>query len=456
MKKNLLALALAGAFTAPAAALADGSFVQIYGTINSDLQAAKADNGAALPFAFGPEYGIPGLTAGGLGTNGAIIRPLGVNSQSVVTRDAAFTQISNQAGLSSNSSNIGFRGSEDLGLGGLKAIFQIESAINIDTGGGNLGGRNSNVGLASGWGTVFYGQWDTPYKNITQKSDPFFSTSAATFNGLIGSPGFNVGSTTYNSPTLTGASVTTLAADAAFDRRQGNSVQYWSPNFAGFSGQLMYSAGERTANYALDSLPGLPRTGQLDPWMWGAMLQYENGPIYVAGAYEQHNDYFGTRLMTGSTQLGSSSRDWGGKAVAGVQKLWGFNLYGVFERLSYSTDGLVTSGLIKDYKRNAYGVLGTYGFGNWTLRGGWMTANDASCTSVGPQICNGDNTGTNQYSIGTSYNFSKRTLVYAYYTLQDNNEIARYRMGTNTGAVQSNVPVGGQAQAYGLGIRHTF
>jgi len=107
-------------------------------------------------------------------------------------------------------------------------------------------------------------------------------------------------------------------------------------------------------------------------------------------------------------------------------------------------------------KADAYGVLGTYGFGNWTLRGGWMTANDASCTSVGPQICNGDNTGTNQYSIGTSYNFSKRTLVYAYYTLQDNNEIARYRMGTNTGAVQSNVPVGGQAQAYGLGIRHTF
>jgi len=40
MKKNLLALAVAGAFAAPAAALAQGSFVQIYGTINSDLGVA--------------------------------------------------------------------------------------------------------------------------------------------------------------------------------------------------------------------------------------------------------------------------------------------------------------------------------------------------------------------------------------------------------------------------------
>ena len=49
MKKNLLALAVAGAFAAPAAALAQGSFVQIYGTINADLQGAEATGGAPLP-----------------------------------------------------------------------------------------------------------------------------------------------------------------------------------------------------------------------------------------------------------------------------------------------------------------------------------------------------------------------------------------------------------------------
>jgi predicted porin len=465
MKKNLLALAVAGAFAAPAAALAQGSFVQIYGTINADLQVAEATDGAPLPIGigalgFGQNYGI---TGGFTPANGFAVRPTGVNSQAVGVRDAAFNQIESQAGVSSNSSNIGFRGSEDLG-GGLKAIFQIESSINIDTGAGGLGSRNSNVGLSSNWGTVFYGNWDTPYKVITLKADPFFATSAASFNSVYGSPGFNVLSTTFNAATLgPGATLTSLAADAAFDRRQGNSVQYWTPNWAGFSGRLFYSPGEGKQTYVLDgATAAVPRNATLDPWMWGASLTYDNGPIYAAASYEQHKDYFGTRVQTGSTALGTGSDDWGGKVVLGAQNLWGFSLYGFFERLEYQTDGLVTQGLVKDAKRDAYGFFGTYGFGNFTLRAGWAQAQDTNCESVvnvalaTNQICNGDNTGTDQWSVGGSYNFSKRTLAYLYYTAQDNGDYGRYRLGTNTGPVQSNVPVGGQAQAFGLGIRHTF
>ncbi len=226
-----------------------------------------------------------GITGGASATNGFALRPVGVNSQAAGVRDAAFTQIANQAGVSSNSSNIGFRGSEDLG-GGLKAIFQVESNVFVDGAGTTSGfwaSRNSNVGLAGNWGTVFYGNWDTPYKFITLKVDPFWATSAASFNGLYGSPGFNVGSPTASTATLTGATLTTLGTDAAFDRRQGNSVQYWTPNFAGFSGRLFYSPGEGKQNYALDATAVTgPRTAQLDPWMWGASLQYDNGPIYAA------------------------------------------------------------------------------------------------------------------------------------------------------------------------------
>lgn len=464
MKKNLLALAVAGAFAAPAAALAQGSFVQIYGTLNADFQGASSENGAPLPIGTGPlgfgsNYGV---TGGFTPANGFAIRPTGVNSQAPGVPDAAFTEIATQAGLSSNSSNIGFRGSEDLG-GGLKAIFQVESTIFLDTGSGNLGGRNSNLGLSGGWGTVFYGQWDTPYKYITLKADPFFATSAASFNSLIGSPGFNVLSATFSGATLAPtASLTQIAADAAFDRRQGNSVQYWTPNWAGFSGRLFYSPGEGKQNYVIDpSLVG-PRTAQLDPWMWGASLQYDNGPIYAALGYEQHKDYFGTRVQTGSTALGTGSDDWGAKVVLGAQNLWGFNVYGFYERLDYSTDGLVTTGLIREAKRNAFGGFVTWGFGNFTLRGGWAQASDTSCASVVSttlvtnQICNGGDTGTNQYSLGASYNFSKRTLAYVYYTKQDNDDIGRYRMGTNTGPVQGNVGIGQTPQAYGIGIRHTF
>jgi hypothetical protein len=193
MKKNLLALAVAGALAAPAAALAQGTFVQIYGTFNVDGQWAQATDGASLPTgtigpqgqpaigattgptSFGGQYGA---TGGASAANGTVITPIGVNSQAAAARGSAFNQISGQPGISSNSSNIGFRGSEDLG-NGLKAIFQLESFLNIDAGNGNLGSRNSNVGLTSPWGTAFYGVWDTPYKIASGKPDPFFATSAA-------------------------------------------------------------------------------------------------------------------------------------------------------------------------------------------------------------------------------------------------------------------------------------
>jgi predicted porin len=53
--------------------------------------------------------------------------------------------------MSSNSSCLGFRGTEELG-GGLKAIFQIESSINPHSGTGTFSGRDSFVGLNGGFG----------------------------------------------------------------------------------------------------------------------------------------------------------------------------------------------------------------------------------------------------------------------------------------------------------------
>jgi predicted porin len=64
-----------------------------------------------------------------------------------------------------NTSRIGFKGSEDLG-GGLKAIFQLEGGILLDTGesDGNLFGRQANVGLQGGFGRVVAGRsYSTTY-----------------------------------------------------------------------------------------------------------------------------------------------------------------------------------------------------------------------------------------------------------------------------------------------------
>jgi len=107
---------------------AQGSNVVIYGTFNADFE--NVERG--------------GATAAGSAGNNLVGAPTAANALNQGSRNR----------VSSNSSNIGFRGTKDLG-GGLKAIFQLESSTNIDAGGGNFGGRNSNVGLTGPWGTVF-------------------------------------------------------------------------------------------------------------------------------------------------------------------------------------------------------------------------------------------------------------------------------------------------------------
>jgi predicted porin len=138
MNKKLIALAIAGATIAPAALAQSANPVTLYGTLNIDFENVKA-----------------------AGAAGAGVNALSRNR------------------VSANSSNFGFRGTEDLG-GGLKAFFQLEmGSVAIDVGGGNLAGRNSAVGLQGSAGTVLLGNWDTPYKSSTGSADAFYGTGIA-------------------------------------------------------------------------------------------------------------------------------------------------------------------------------------------------------------------------------------------------------------------------------------
>ncbi len=127
MKKSLIALAVAGAFAAPA--FAATSNVDVYGHLSIAVQDTDAS---------------------------------GVDLD-----------------LVDNVSRIGFKGAEDLG-GGLKALWQIEQQINAtsanNTALGGSGLRNTFVGLAGGFGTVVMGRHDTPYKMATGKYDIFGDT----------------------------------------------------------------------------------------------------------------------------------------------------------------------------------------------------------------------------------------------------------------------------------------
>ena len=441
MNNRVLALAVASALTAPLAAFADSGNVQIYGTINQDYEGVQA-RGASATAALAP---------GQLGAT-----PTGVN---VPWRDR----------ITSNSSNIGFRGVEDLG-GGLKAIFQIESAIGFDnqatfgtntaTGsavGGGFGTRNTNVGLSGNWGTVFAGQWDTPYKVLSGAVDPMFFTGISYTGAIIGTPGFGIGPVTNGNVTLNAAGTAiSNTANASFERRQGNSVQYWTPSFKGFSGKIAYSLNEGKTSNSLGLV-------QINPNIWSANAEYENGPVYFGYGYELHTDYFGLGAIAPAAQAvpvaavggspAASSRDTGNKFVARYS--FGKTRLGlIYEKLKYEQENSAAlAANFKSYDRNAYALTGTHEIGRGTIRALYGRAQSGSCNLVGGGACLTNSLGAQQYSLGYSYSLSKRTDMYGFYTRVANDANATYQFANAAGI---GATAGAASVGYLLGMRHTF
>lgn len=77
-------------------------------------------------------------------------------------------------------SRIGFKGTEDLG-GGLKAHFNLEQGIRLDTGAATVAGsafsRQANVGLSGGFGTVKLGRSFTAFDDINGAANSGFDSA---------------------------------------------------------------------------------------------------------------------------------------------------------------------------------------------------------------------------------------------------------------------------------------
>ena len=173
MKKSLLALAVLGGFAGVASAQ---SSVTLYGTVDLNARYIKND---------------------------------GSSKRVSLSQDGI------------NSSQLGFRGVEDLG-GGLKASFILLAGVNADTGSANnqFWNRRATVSLSGGFGEVRLGRDYTPTFWNTTIFDAFGT------NGLGDSSG-----------------VKQLAAPDYV--RANNAIGYFLPsNIGGVYGQVMAAAGE--------------------------------------------------------------------------------------------------------------------------------------------------------------------------------------------------------------------
>jgi predicted porin len=165
-----------------------------------------------------------------------------------------------------NTSRWGFRGSEDLG-GGLKAVFNLEGGILLDTGAqdGALFKRQANVGLEGGFGRVVIGRSFTTTYDLVIKVDPL---------------GFAPNYSWATSGNATGPSK--YGMTTAFD----NLIKY-----SGHTGDFIYGAtvglGEQAGNAA-------------DSRKYAVGGAYNANGLYLMASYEQVN---------GNTVVATGNRD---------------------------------------------------------------------------------------------------------------------------------------------------
>lgn len=348
MKKTLIALAVAGVVAAPAA-FAATSNVDVYGN-------------------------------------------LGV-SYDFIDTDAAGDDKLNR--VSSNSSRIGFKGSEDLG-GGLAGVWQIESQLNMDgvgasnafTGASNFSTnlRNSFLGLSSKtMGTLVAGIHDTPYKMSTGKAQ-VWGDSSADFNNIVG----NVGGSTH------------------FDLRTGNTIVYISPSFSGLSGAVAYVEGKEVNNGAAHDDSG-----------YSAMVAYDQGPLFLSAAYEKHN----------------LANDRDAFKLAGAYTFGNSKLGLIYEKADNAAG---------THDRDAWYLNGSHKLGNIVLKAAYGRAGDAVA-----------NDGAKTWSLGADYNLSKRSYMYGYYTSTSNDSAGTYSIGNGQGSFNA-AAAGSDPSVFSIGMRHTF
>jgi predicted porin len=402
MNKKLMAAAVAGVLVAPAA-FAQSSNVQLYGRINGGLDYYKA-TGAA---------------------NGA-------------------NDIDGRFRVFDNSSRVGVRGTEDLG-GGLKAIFQIESGVNVDAGGnstqagttngstGFWGTRDTYGGVQAGWGRLTYGRQSMYWVNgvNAQYAGSWINTEI---------------------PWTNGTSLGRVSGGGVVAARVSNVIQYTSPTWAGNNFTVSFSPGQGGATTNQEVVQGNGTCIQPDAQIWGLTWRGTFGPIYG------QLDWVGLQGNTQGPTVNPTGLEFQQKAQAykaGVS--WGYLPGARIGVIWVRQQQNAASGLQlgQTVHKDGYTINWSQTFGNIQAMAqyGW-TGDIKSCAAADAVTC-GD-TSAQGYMIGARYLMSKRTWIYLSYNTVINkaNDFIDYTGGGITSV--STTPYGADPRILAFGFFHHF
>ena len=370
MKKSLLALAVLGAFAGVASAQ---SSVTLYGTLD---------------------------------VNGTYLKNSGQSRRYSLGTDGI------------NSSQLGFRGVEDLG-GGLKAGFTIISGINPDTGtaNGKFWNRRSTVSLFSNAGELRLGRDYTPIFWNQTIFDAFGANGIGEGNGI---------------------------RQLASGVRSDNSIGYFLPsNLGGFYGQAMVAAAEGGTTNA-----GGSSSDKVGTRLYSGRFGFAAGPFDVAAAYGTQR--FGNPLNT----IAGTITPFGAPAyiVNGGQSLKTFNIggaydFGFLKLLGYFEHEKVTA-TIGDVKENMFSISTVIPMGQGEVHLGYNRSKVKSAAVLQPTV--------DLLAATYQYNLSKRTAMYATVARLANKDATHLNLGAPTGNVPGFPTDGGNSKGFQLGVRHFF
>ncbi|MBX9265958.1 porin [Chromobacterium violaceum] len=375
MNKKLIALALAAL---PAAAMAD---VTIYGQIRGGYEYNKTYSSTLSKDANGKPQG--------------------------------------SSEINDWTSRLGFKGSESLG-NGLKAIWQVESAISVDgTNSTGFGTRDTFIGLAGdGWGQVRLGRLSNyPNMDMEQVDPGYYSTQSVGGLGMF----------------------------TRLDTRVNNSIRYDSPNWYGFSYMALWGFDETRATGVNGS--------RVNQQFVNIGLSYENAGYFGKYSYASWGD---------ASNVAGSNKDWhrleaGYNAnniylAFGYQQVQGYGFGSYYNSaLGTAANNAVVAGLVaagvspnaaaaqlavntSKLKTKELALTGGYTFGAFTPYLSYAKGYNA--TLNGTTI---NDTGYDQFVLGLDYALSKRTDVY-----------------TSYGHVKWKFPGADNENSFGLGLIHRF
>lgn len=324
---------------------------------------------------------------------------------------------SDDINMTSNTSAVGVKGSEDLG-GGMSAIFKVEWDADLANGGA-FKGRDQYIGLKTeGFGKLIFGTSSTAYKSAGSKIDAFYRTPlqmrAVGLQSNLHSGKGQIG-----------------------QGRGTNMVRYDSPSVSGLSvtGTYQFNSNkQRTTND-----PSVASPNDDDPYSLG--FQYKGGDLYAAVSYisTQQNDKAEATQFIVRYNLGDLS------------------LHGIYE---------LDKGLITAQATNGRGQSGGPAFGRsgsskddgadiWSVGATYTIANNLIAFDYGQRDSSNGKSNVDQGALvggGNGYDdiqdytvwriagyhkFSQRTRVYAGYANTDYNEK-------------------GEDEIFSVGMRHNF